>query len=384
MEKIYLDHAATTYVKEEVFEKMKPYFTEIFGNPSSLHSYGQTASYAVAEARNTVAKILNCLPTEVYFTSCGTESDNWAIRGIAKKKGKGHIITSIVEHPAVIETCQELEKNGFTVTYLPVDKLGMISVEELKNAIQEDTILISIMFANNEVGTIQPIEEIAKIAKEKKIPFHTDAVQAMGAVRIDVKEMGIDMLSLSAHKFYGPKGVGVLYVRNGLGLGKFITGGEQERGMRAGTTTTHQVVGLATALELAYENLEEKNVRMVEMRDYLIKNILKKIPYTTLNGHTTKRLPNNVNISYEFIEGEGILLLLDMDGIAVSTGSACSSGSLKSSRVLLSMGVEEGLAHGSIRMTLGERNSIDQMDYVVTKLANSVAKLRKMSPLYQD
>ena len=384
MEKIYLDHAATTYVKEEVFEKMKPYFTEIFGNPSSLHSYGQTASYAVAEARNTVAKILNCLPTEVYFTSCGTESDNWAIRGIAKKKGKGHIITSIVEHPAVIETCQELEKNGFTVTYLPVDKLGMISVEELKNAIQEDTILISIMFANNEVGTIQPIEEIAKIAKEKKIPFHTDAVQAMGAVRIDVKEMGIDMLSLSAHKFYGPKGVGVLYVRNGLGLGKFITGGEQERGMRAGTTTTHQVVGLATALELAYENLEEKNARMVEMRDYLIKNILKKIPYTTLNGHTTKRLPNNVNISYEFIEGEGILLLLDMDGIAVSTGSACSSGSLKSSRVLLSMGVEEGLAHGSIRMTLGERNSIDQMDYVVTKLANSVAKLRKMSPLYQD
>ena len=384
MEKIYLDHAATTYVKEEVFEKMKPYFTEIFGNPSSLHSYGQTASYAVAEARNTVAKILNCLPTEVYFTSCGTESDNWAIRGIAKKKGKGHIITSIVEHPAVIETCQELEKNGFTVTYLPVDKLGMISVEELKNAIQEDTILISIMFANNEVGTIQPIEEIAKIAKEKKIPFHTDAVQAMGAVRIDVKEMGIDMLSLSAHKFYGPKGVGVLYVRNGLGLGKFITGGEQERGMRAGTTTTHQVVGLATALELAYENLEEKNIRMVEMRDYLIKNILKKIPYTTLNGHTTKRLPNNVNISYEFIEGEGILLLLDMDGIAVSTGSACSSGSLKSSRVLLSMGVEEGLAHGSIRMTLGERNSIDQMDYVVTKLANSVAKLRKMSPLYQD
>ena len=383
MEKIYLDHAATTYVKEEVFEKMKPYFTEIFGNASSLHSFGQSAGFAVAEARNTVAKILNCMPTEVYFTSCGSESDNWAIRGIAKKKGKGHIITSTIEHPAIIETCQDLEKDGFTVTYLPVDKFGMVSVDDVKSAIKEDTILITVMYANNEVGTIQPIAEIAKLAKSHKIPFHTDAVQAMGAIRIDVKEMGIDMLSLSAHKFYGPKGVGVLYVRNGLGLGKYMTGGEQERGMRAGTTMTHQIVGLASALELAYENLEEKNQKLIDMRDYLAKNILEKIPYTTLNGHTTNRLPNNLNISYEFIEGEGILLLLDMDGIAVSTGSACSSGSLKSSRVLLSMGVEEGLAHGSIRMTLGERNTMEQMDSVVENLAKSVAKLRKMSPLFK-
>ena len=259
----------------------------------------------------------------------------------------------------------------------------MVSVDDVKSAIKEDTILITVMYANNEVGTIQPIAEIAKLAKSHKIPFHTDAVQAMGAIRIDVKEMGIDMLSLSAHKFYGPKGVGVLYVRNGLGLGKYMTGGEQERGMRAGTTMTHQIVGLASALELAYENLEEKNQKLIDMRDYLAKNILEKIPYTTLNGHTTNRLPNNLNISYEFIEGEGILLLLDMDGIAVSTGSACSSGSLKSSRVLLSMGVEEGLAHGSIRMTLGERNTMEQMDYVVENLAKSVAKLRKMSPLFK-
>lgn len=384
MEHIYLDHAATTFVKPEVFDEMKPYFTDIFGNASSLHWYGQQAASAVMKARQEVATALNCEPSEVYFTSCGSESDNWALRGIAYKKGSGHIITSKIEHPAILETCKDLEKKGFSVSYIGVDKYGTIDLEELKKSIRPDTILISVMTANNEVGTIQPIEEIAKIAKERKIPFHTDAVQAIGAIKFDVKKMNIDMLSLSGHKFYGPKGIGVLYVRNGLGISKFLTGGEQERNMRAGTTDTPLIVGLAKAITMAYENLDNKNEKLIKMRDYLIKRILKEIPYTSLNGHPTNRLPNNVNISYKYIEGESILMLLDFDGIAVSTGSACSSGSLKSSHVLLSMGTDVEIAHSSIRMTLGEENTYEQIDYTVECLKKSIKRLREMSPLFAE
>lgn len=384
MKKIYLDYAATTYVKNEVFEEMKPYFTEKFGNASSLHGFGREAMAGVDEAREKVAKALNCAPNEIYFTSGGSESDNWAIRGIAKKKKAGHFITSKIEHPAVMNTLAELEKNGFDVTYLDVDKFGVVDLEQLKREIRQDTILITIMSANNEVGTIEPFEEIAKIAKEHKIPFHTDAVQAMGAIKFDVKEMGIDMLSLSGHKFYAPKGIGALYVRNGLGLGRFLTGGEQERGMRAGTTMTPQIVGLGKAIELAYNDLENHNEHLKGLRDYLISQILEKIPYTTLNGHPTNRLPNNVNISYKYIEGESILMLLDLDGIAVSTGSACSSGSLKSSHVLLAMNVDIELAHGSIRMTLGDGTTKEDLDYVIDKLQKAIEKLRYMSPLFKE
>ncbi len=384
MKKVYLDHAATTYVKDEVFEVMKPYFSEVFGNASSLHGFGRDAAAAVDTAREKIAKAIGAKPNEIYFTSGGSESDNWAIRGIAKRQGKGHIITSDIEHPAVIATCEELKKQGFEVSYIGVDKDGTILLEELEKAIRPDTILISVMSANNEVGTIQPIDEIGKIAKAHKIPFHTDAVQAVGAIRFNVAEQNIDMLSMSAHKFYGPKGIGVLFIRNGLGIGKFLTGGEQERSMRAGTTMTPQIVGMGRAIEIAYENLDKENQRLSSMRDYLINRILTEIPGTNLNGHKTNRLPNNLNISYEFIEGESILILLDMEGIAVSTGSACSSGSLKSSRVLGAMGLPIELAHGSIRMTLGERNTIEDIDYVVEKLKAAIERLRKMSPLFNE
>lgn len=384
MKRIYLDHAATTRTDERVVEAMAPYFTEVYGNASSLHSFGQEAAGAVVAAREKIAKILGCLPSEIYFTSGGSESDNWALKGVAYKKGKGHIITSKIEHPAIIETCKNLMKKGFEVTFLDVDKYGVVDVEQLKAAIRPDTILISVMSANNEVGTLEPIDEIAKIAKEYKIPFHTDAVQAIGALRFNVKEQGIDMLSLSAHKFNGPKGIGLLYIRNGLGIERYIDGGEQERNMRAGTTATPLIVGLAKALELAYENFDEKNAELTEKRNYLINRILTEVPYSTLNGHPTNRLPNNVNISYQFIEGESILMLLDFDGIAVSTGSACSSGSLKSSHVLLAMDVDVELAHSSIRMTIGKENSYEDLDYTVESLKKIVARLRNMSPLYSD
>lgn len=384
MEHIYLDHAATTFVKHEVFEEMKPYFTDVFGNASSLHWFGQQAGKGVQKAREEIAKVLACNANEIYFTSGGSESDNWALRGIAGRKGKGHIITTKIEHPAILQTCKDLEKKGFTVTYVGVDKSGRVNIEELKEAISPDTILISVMTANNEVGTIQPIEEIGKIAKEHKIPFHTDAVQAIGAVKFDVKKMNIDMLSMSGHKFYGPKGIGVLYVRNGLGLDRFLTGGEQERNMRAGTTNTPLIVGMGKAITLAYENLEQKNIEIAKKRDYLIDRILTEIPYTTLNGGRDNRLPNNVNISYKFIEGESILMLLDFDGIAVSTGSACSSGSLEPSHVLLSMGIDIELAHSSIRMTIGEENTYEQLDYVVESVKRNIAKLREMSPLFAE
>ncbi len=384
MKRIYLDHAATTKTDERVLEKMMPYFTEVYANASSLHSMGQEAAGAVIEAREKIAKLLGCLPSEIYFTSGGSESDNWALKGVANKKGKGHIITTKIEHPAIMETCKSLAKRGFEITYLNVDKYGTVDVEELKNSIRPDTILISVMAANNEVGTKEPIDEIAKIAKEHKIPFHTDAVQAIGAIRFNVKEQGIDMLSLSAHKFGGPKGIGVLYIRNGLGIEKYIDGGEQERNLRAGTTATPLIVGLAEAMELMYSDFEKKNAELAKKRDYLINRILTEIPYTTLNGHPTNRLPNNVNISYKFIEGESILMLLDFDGIAVSTGSACSSGSLKSSHVLLAMDVDVELAHSSIRMTLGEENSYEDIDYTVESLKKTVERLRNMSPLYAE
>ncbi|MBR2496314.1 MAG: cysteine desulfurase NifS [Clostridia bacterium] len=384
MKRVYLDHAATTYVLPEVLKEMEPYFTDIFGNASSLHSFGQEGAVAVAEAREKVAKVLGANSNEIYFTSCGTESNNWALRGIAYKKGKGHIITSQIEHPAILQTCADLEKKGFEVSYIGVNNNGIINLEELKKAIRPDTILISVMSANNEMGAIQPIEEIAKIAKENKIPFHTDAVQAIGAIKFNVKEMGIDMLSLSGHKFYGPKGIGVLYIRNGLGIAKFMTGGEQERNMRAGTTNTPLIVGLAKAITLAYENFDQKVEELAKKRDYLINRILTEIPYSSLNGDSKNRLPNNVNISYKFIEGESILMLLDFDGIAVSTGSACSSGSLKSSHVLLAMGTDIELAHSSVRMTLGEKTTYEDLDYTVDCLKKVIENLRNMSPLFAE
>lgn len=384
MKRIYLDHAATTYVLPEVLKEMEPYFTDVFGNASSLHSFGQETAVAVAEAREKVAKVLGANSNEIYFTSCGTESNNWALRGIAYKKGKGHIITSQIEHPAILQTCADLEKRGFEVSYIGVNNNGIINLEELKKAVRPDTILISVMSANNEMGAIQPIEEIAKIAKENKIPFHTDAVQAIGAIKFNVKEMGIDMLSLSGHKFYGPKGIGVLYIRNGLGIAKFMTGGEQERNMRAGTTNTPLIVGLAKAITLAYENFEQKIEDLSKKRDYLINRILTEIPYSSLNGDSKNRLPNNVNISYKFIEGESILMLLDFDGIAVSTGSACSSGSLKSSHVLLAMGTDIELAHSSVRMTLGEKTTYEDLDYTVDCLKKVIENLRNMSPLFAE
>lgn len=384
MKRIYLDHAATTKTDERVLQKMIPYFTDVYGNASSLHSMGQEAGGAVIEARERISSILGCLPSEIYFTSGGSESDNWALKGIANKKGKGHIITSKIEHPAIMETCKNLTKRGFEITYLDVDKYGVVDLAQLEREIRPDTILISVMSANNEVGTKEPIDEIAKIAKAHKVPFHTDAVQAIGAMRFNVKEQGIDMLSLSAHKFNGPKGIGVLYIRNGLGIERYIDGGEQERNMRAGTTATPLIVGLAEALEMAYEDFDEKNEELSKKRAYLINRILTEIPYTTLNGHPTNRLSNNINISYKFIEGESILMLLDFDGIAVSTGSACSSGSLKSSHVLLAMDVDVELAHSSIRMTLGKENTKEELDYTVESLKKAVERLRNMSPLYAE
>ncbi len=381
---IYLDHAATTYVDPAVLEAMMPYFSEDFGNASSLHSFGRKTAQAVTKARDTIARIINAKPSEIYFTSGGTESDNWAIKGIASAhRGRGnHIITSKIEHHAVLHTLKQLETQGFTVTYVDVDKDGKVDLDQLESAITDQTILITVMTANNEVGTIQPIEEIGKIARRHNVPFHTDAVQAMGAVKIDVEKMNVDMLSMSGHKFYGPKGIGVLYIRNKLKVDKFIIGGAQERTMRGGTTNTPQIVGLAKALELAYENLEENNAKLIAMRDSLIEQIEATIPFCRLNGHRTDRLPNNVNFSFEFVEGESILMMCDLAGIAVSTGSACSSASLESSHVLVAMGVPIEIAHGSVRFTFGKRNTMEDVSYVAEKLKEILERLRAMSPLF--
>lgn len=383
-QKVYLDHAATTHTRPEVLEEMLPYFTQKFGNASSVHSFGREARRTLDKARGRTAKAIKAEPSEIHFTSGGSESDNLAVKGVAlanKKKGN-HIITSSIEHPAVLDTCKYLEKEGFKVTYLPVDKYGLVSPSDLKQAITDKTILISVIFANNEIGTIQPIKEIGQIAKEHKIYFHTDAVQAVGNVPIDVNELNIDLLSLSAHKFYGPKGVGALYIRRGVKVTPCIHGGTQERNKRAGTENLPAIVGLGKAIELAVENIEEKNKRLMAMRDRLIHEIMSRVEHTKLNGHPDKRLPGNVNLSFEFIEGEALLLSLDLKGVAGSSGSACTSGSLDPSHVLLAIGLSHEIAHGSLRLTLGDENTEEEIDYVLEVLPEIVNKLREMSPLF--
>ena len=384
--RIYADNAATTKVAPEVVDAMLPYFTETYGNPSSIYNEGRTARVAVEKAREQVANAIGASPKEIYFTGSGSEADNWALRSTARalsKKGN-HIITSAVEHHAVLHTCQDLENQGFEVTYLPVDKYGMVSPDDVKAAIKDTTIMISIMFANNEIGTIMPIAEIGKIAKEAGIVFHTDAVQAVGNVEIDVKAMNIDMLSLTAHKFHGPKGCGALYVRQGVKLMSFITGGAQERMRRAGTENVPGIVGLGKAIELATANIKEKQEKLIALRDRYIKKVLETVPYSRLNGHPTERLAGNANISFEYIEGEGLLLSLDMKGIAASSGSACTSGSLDPSHVLLAIGLKHEQAHGSLRTSFGEDTTVEDIDYMVDAIAEIVARLRSMSPLYED
>ena len=386
MDRIDLDHAATTPVKQEVLDAMMPYFTQNFGNPSSVYQVAQINRKAVDEAREKVASLLGAHPNEIFFTAGGSESDNWAIKGIAEaNKGKGnHIITSKIEHHAVLHTCEYLEKQGYEVTYLNVNENGQIDLDELRAAIKDTTILITIMYANNEVGSIMPIKEIGQIAKEHGVAFHTDAVQAIGQVKIDVKEENIDALSMSGHKIYGPKGVGVLYIRRGLKITNLIHGGAQERGRRAGTENVPGIVGLAKAMELAYTDFEEKNTRIKGLRDKLMNGILNTVPYCKLNGDPVNRLSNNVNIGFEFVEGESLLLLLDMNGVAASSGSACTSGSLDPSHVLLALGLPHEKAHGSLRMTLGEKTTEEEIDYVLEKLPAIVQRMRDMSPLYED
>ena len=385
MNTIYLDNNATTKTDEEVVKAMMPYLLDNYGNPSSIYKLGRENRKVVEDSREKIAEILNCKPDEIYFTSGGSESDNTAIRGIAysyKNKGN-HIITSKIEHPAVLETCKQLEKEGFEVSYISVGENGIINLEELKNAIKPTTTLITIMFANNEIGTIQPIEEIGKIAKENNIIFHTDSVQAIGSIEIDVEKLNIDSLSLSAHKFYGPKGIGVLYVKKRVKFNKFINGGHQERNKRAGTENVAGIVGLAKAMELAYRDLEEHNKKIKELRDYYVSQVKEKIPYININGDMEKRLPGNSNISFRFIEGESLLLNLDLKGICASSGSACTSGSLDPSHVLLAIGLSHEIAHGSLRISIGKYNTKEEIDYVVESLVEIVGRLREMSPLWE-
>lgn len=383
---IYLDNAATTQLDKAVFEEMKPYFVDYYGNPSSVYSIASESKKAINIARERVSNAINALDREIYFTNGGTESDNWAIKGIAEsyaEKGK-HIITSKIEHHAVLHTCEYLEKQGYEVTYLNVDEDGLIDLEELEKSIRKDTILITIMFANNEIGTIQPIKQIGEIAKKHDVVFHTDAVQAFGHVPIDVNEMNIDVLSASGHKVNGPKGVGFLYVRKNIKLKAFIHGGAQERQRRAGTENVPGIVGLGAAAKIACEQLEERTKYLIEHRDYLIEQIEQNIDYIRLNGHRTKRLPNNVNFCFRFIEGESLLISLDMEGICASSGSACTSGSLDPSHVLLAIGLPHEIAHGSLRMTLSHSTTKEQLDFVVKQLKDIVSRLRNMSPLYED
>ncbi|WP_150844723.1 MULTISPECIES: cysteine desulfurase NifS [unclassified Clostridium] len=383
---VYMDYAATTYTKPEVLEDMIPYFTEFYGNPSSIYSISRETKKAIDKARNRIAKAINADPAEIYFTGGGSEADNWAIKGIAlANKNKGnHIITTKIEHHAVLHTCEYLEKQGFEVTYLDVDEEGAIRLEELKNAIKPSTILVTIMTANNEIGTVQPIKEIGAICKERKVFFHTDAVQAIGHIDMDVKNMDIDALSLSGHKIYGPKGVGVLYLRKGIKIHNLVHGGAQERNRRAGTENVAGIVGLGKAIELAMENLTEEKERLTYLRDKLIKGLL-EIPYSKLNGSVgDKRLPGNVNISFEFIEGESVLLMLDAKGICASSGSACTSGSLDPSHVLLSIGLPHEVAHGSLRLTMGAKTTEEEVDYVIETVPAIVQRLRDMSPLYDS
>ena len=383
---IYLDNAATTKVDHEVFEAMKPYFEEVYGNASSMYSFAGKARKAVDDAREVIADYLGAKAREIYFTAGGSESDNWALKAVAfakKEKGK-HIITSKIEHHAILHTCEYLEKNGFEVTYLDVDEHGLVSIEKLKQAIREDTILISIMFANNEIGTIEPIKEIGEVAHEHGIVFHTDAVQAYGHVTINVDEMNIDLLSASGHKINGPKGIGIMYLRDSVKIGALIHGGAQERGRRAGTHNTPGIVGFAKATELAVQNMEKRADHERKLRDYLIDRVLKEIPYSRLNGHPTKRLSNNANFCFRFIEGESLLIMLDQKGICGSSGSACTSGSLDPSHVLLAIGLPHEIAHGSLRLTLSEETTKEEIDYTVDQLKQIVDRLRNMSPLYED
>ena len=385
MRKVYMDNAATTALAPEVLEQMMPYLTANYGNPSSVHSFGREAKPGLDKARRQVADALNAQPEEIIFTGCGTESDNTVLLGVAEKyKAKGnHIITTNIEHHAILHTAEYLEKNGCEVTYLPVDEYGRVSAEQVAAAIKENTILVSVMFANNEVGSIMPIAEIGAVCREKGVLFHTDAVQAVGHIPIDVKAMNIDMLSLSAHKFHGPKGVGALYVRRGIRLPSFIMGGGQEKGRRAGTENTAGIVGLGAAIELSCAHMEQNAKRMTALRNRLIQGIEREIPHVKLNGHRTERLPNNVNFSIRYIEGESILLMLDMNGIAASSGSACTSGSLDPSHVLLALGLDHETAHGSVRLTLGDETTEEDIDYVIDVLKKTAERLRMMSPLYK-
>ena len=384
MNRIYMDNAATTRVTEPVFESMKPYFCEKFGNPMSVHSFGRESRRAVEEARRQVAAALNADSREIYFTGCGTESDNWALRGAAYAKGNTRrtLVTTTIEHHAILHTAEQLEKEGFKVVYVPVDEFGIVKLDEMEKAITEDVFLVSVMTANNEIGTIQPIEEIARMAHAKGALFHTDAVQAIGSVKIDVKAMGIDLLSLSGHKFHAPKGVGALYMKNSVHIERLIRGGAQERTQRAGTENLASIVGLGKAIELATADIDAHNAKLIEMRDHMISEILTRIPETRLNGDATRRLPGNVNVSVRYIEGESLLLSLDLKGIAASSGSACTSGALDPSHVLLAIGLPHEIAHGSLRLTMNEENTMEEVDTVVEALVEIVKRLRAMSPLY--
>lgn len=382
---IYFDHAATTPVCKEALDKMIPYFTEIFGNPNSQHAFGRDSVKAVDEARDTIAKIIGAKPSEIYFTSGGTEGDNWALRGVAhahKNKGK-HIVISPIEHAAMLETAKALKKEGFEISYMKVDEFGVVDLEHLKSIVRDDTIFVGCMMANNEVGTIEPIKEIAKIAKEKGAICFTDAVQAAGVLDIDVKDLGVDLMSMSSHKIYGPKGVGALYIRNGVKVDSILTGGHQERMKRGGTTNVPAIVGFAEAFKIADRDREKNFEYVSSLRDRFIDRVLSEVPFVKLNGPRTGRLPANADFSFKFIEGESILFSLDLAGISVSSGSACSSGSLEPSHVLLALGLPEELAHGSIRFSFGKHNTVEEVDYAVETIKQAVKRLREMSPLFK-
>ena len=383
---IYLDNAATTAVYPEVVDVMLPYFTQYYGNPSAIYSFANESGKAVSKARESLAKVIGAKPEEIYFTGGGSESDNWALKATAEayaNKGK-HIITTKIEHHAILHTCEYLEKRGFEVTYIDVDENGFVKLDELEKAIREDTILISVMAANNEIGTIQPLYEIGQIAKKHKILFHTDAVQAFAHIKIDVDEMNIDMLSASGHKINGPKGIGLMYIRKGVKIRSFIHGGAQERQRRAGTHNVPGIVGFGAAAEIAMKNMDADIKYQSELRDYLIQRVMNEIPYTKLNGDKVKRLPNNANFCFRFIEGESMLILLDQNGICGSSGSACTSGSLDPSHVLLAIGLPHEIAHGSLRLTLSKETTKEDIDFTVDKLKEIIARLRSMSPLYED
>lgn len=386
MNRIYLDNAATTRVKDEVLQAMLPYFSEVYGNASSIHATGRQARKVIEAARAQVAQAIGAQKDEIYFTSGGTEADNWAIEGIlTSPRARGrHVITSSVEHHAVLHTCQWLEKQGYQMTYLPVDAEGLVSPADVEKAITDQTALVTIMLANNEIGTIQPIAEIAAITRKHGIPFHTDAVQAVGAIPVDVNDLGVDLLSLSAHKMYGPKGAGALYIRKGTRIENYAHGGAQERGKRAGTENLAGIVGLVRAIEIAVRDLNSHGSRVTALRDRLIDGILERVPHVRLNGHREKRLPGNVNVSVGYIEGEALLLRLDLAGIEGSSGSACTSGSLDPSHVLLAIGLPHEVAHGSLRLTIGDFNTAEEIDAVLEKLPPIVQQLREMSPLYAD